>query len=225
MEIPSEEKLDPQQKEFLKPDENGQYRWDKQDIWIRGFPGSGKSIMLIYAIEKTLGKNKNARIVVITYTNSLVSDFIDGFRQKGLNVKVMTAKKFYGHPQKCDYIFCDEIQDLDLAFLQLMKKNVSCHLIVAGDENQSIYRQTIFGNTTILPVEIENNINDGFPLIYIHRLTRSLIAAINKMMPSLKIFEAKKNDSKKDVQIRICKAETEKQEVEYIIQTAKKICR
>ena len=49
--LPTEEQLDPQQKEFLKI-ENGFL--DKRNVWIKGFPGSGKSVLIVYAIKQIL---------------------------------------------------------------------------------------------------------------------------------------------------------------------------
>ena len=47
--IPTEESLDTQQKDFLKKLKDNHYVG--QNIWIKGFPGSGKSVLLVYAIK------------------------------------------------------------------------------------------------------------------------------------------------------------------------------
>jgi protein phosphatase len=56
----------------------------------------------------------------------------------------------------------------------------------------------------------------------IHRLTRSIIAAVQKLLPSMNIWGAKRDLTKQDVYIRLCEASSETEEVKYIYQEAQK---
>ena len=52
--MPTEEMLDPQQKEFLKKLKEKNYVGFNS--WIKGFPGSGKSVLLVYAVKRLLAE-------------------------------------------------------------------------------------------------------------------------------------------------------------------------
>jgi superfamily I DNA/RNA helicase len=56
----------------------------------------------------------------------------------------------------------------------------------------------------------------------IHRLTRSIITAVQKLLPSMNIWGAKRDLTKQDVMIRLCEATGEEEEVDYIYQEALK---
>ncbi len=45
--IVPEHKLDAQQREFIDS-----FDIDKQNVWIKGFPGSGKSVLLAYTLKR-----------------------------------------------------------------------------------------------------------------------------------------------------------------------------
>jgi hypothetical protein len=61
-----------------------------------------------------------------------------------------------------------------------------------------------------------------FQLNMIHRLTRSIINAVQKILPSMNIWGAKRDLTKQDVNIRLCEASSEQEEVKYIYQEALK---
>lgn len=219
--LPPEEKLDPQQKEFLKR-ENGFL--DKKNVWIKGFPGSGKSVLVAYAIKKILENPEtcNNKILLVLFTRSLVDLYKKGFKDMEKNIDVVTCPEFYRMSiDMYDHIFCDEVQDLSPAILSMFREK-SNHVVVAGDENQSIYSIEPFTKqATVVPTQIPSLINaESYSLIYIHRLSRSIIAAIQKMMPNINIFEAKRDETKKDVQIRICTSNSKKEETEYVYKEA-----
>lgn len=217
--LPSEEKLDPQQREFLRSD----YAKLK-NVWISGFPGSGKSVLIVYAIKKILADNSNAKILLIIFTHSLADQFRKGFNDLKLSVDVVTTPEFYNKRQEnYDHIFCDEVQDLCQISVNTISERGK-HIVVAGDEHQSIYEEEpYFKQPTIQSSSIPNLISgDKFSLIYIHRLSRSIISAVQKMMPEMNIFQAKRDLTKKDVQIRLCTATDTYREVEYVIKEAQR---
>lgn len=223
--LPTEEDFDPQQKDFLKELKRNNYV--NFNSWIKGFPGSGKSVMLVYAIKKLLAEkaNEKLKIVVVVFTHSMVELCKSELEELHLSgIEVLTMYQFYKPAKKWDYIFCDEVQDLTPRILLAMKQRAKSMLIVAGDTNQSIYEKDPQFNEAVLTPEETSQIIQGkdVPLLYIHRLPPSIIKAVQYMMPQMKIFEAKRDSRKKDVQIRVCKAISEKQEVEWIYQDARK---
>lgn len=122
-----------------------------------------------------------------------------------------------------DYILCDEVQDLTPRILQEMK-NRGTHVVVAGDSNQSIYdHDPQWQEATVTPSEIGRLINgEAFELGIIHRLSRSIIDAVQRFLPRMNIFSAKRDMTKSDTQIRLCEAPSEEKEVAYVIEQATK---
>ena len=205
------DKLDDDQKDFVDKEIN-----NTGNIWIQGFAGSGKSVMLIHALRKKIDKNPHASVCVVVYTHSLIDMFKTGMKELGMpNIPVMTYHAFAKSFQNYDYIFCDEVQDLPKEVLSKMKSR-SQYVYVAGDSNQSIYENTV------TPSEIGYVLNARpFVLNKIYRLTKSIIAAVTNLLPNMDIFGAKRDMSKRDVSVRLGKAYDKEDEVKYIWEQAR----
>ena len=211
------EKLDPNQKELYlrKPETN---------IWIKGFAGSGKSVLLIHKLKKILHDEPDVKVCIVVYTLSMVDLFKTGMNELGMpsTIPVITYFKFDKEPdeKKYDYIFCDEVQDLPENTLRLMNNRLSSNgkIMVAGDSNQSIYEGKVD------PQEI-GGILDGAKeesLFYVHRLTRTIMNAIQKILPSANMWGAEKEYTQPDKSIFLNKAEREENEVEFVYNEALK---
>lgn len=216
-----EDQLDPDQREFINVESK-----KSGNIWVKGFAGSGKSVLLIHSLKNVLSKEPNAKIAVVVYTHSLIDMFKTGMKELNIpsSIPVMTYIEFCDkNSQNFDYIFCDEVQDLPSRVLYAMN-NRSRKVIVAGDSNQSIYDTDPRWNEPVVnPSQVGDIINArAFSLNMIHRLTRSIIAAVQKLLPSMNIWGAKRDLTKQDVNIRLCEASSETEEVKYIYQEAQK---
>ncbi len=216
--IVPENKLDAQQRDFL----------DKVDItrnnvWIKGFAGSGKSVLLVYTIKKIISYNRSSRVILVVFTQSLVEMFKAAFKELGLSIEIETYYKFMKDNCRYDYVLVDEVQDLTPRIITEMNRRAS-HIVVAGDSNQSIYeRDPRWREATVSPSEIGNLINgDSFELGVIHRLSRSIIDAVQRFLPGMNIFSSKRDMTKSDTQIRLCEATSEAKEVSYIMDQATK---
>lgn len=217
-----ENKLDPQQREFL---ENNIGR--DRNVWIKGFAGSGKSVLLAYSIQRIISKEPNARIAVVVYTHSLVQMFREALAEKELlqGVEVYTCYSFLvevNNGNQWDYVLCDEVQDMTPRMLSAMI-NSGDRIIIAGDENQSIYAiDARYNESTLSPSETQKILNgESFSLNIIHRLSNSIIEAVKLMMiPGMDIFSAKIDMTKSDTQIRLCKADSEDEEIDYVFEQA-----
>lgn len=227
MHIPPINKLDPQQQAFLDKVstfvDNSSLSFRNQ--WIQGFAGSGKSVLLVYSAKTILAKKPNSRILVVVFTQSLVEMFKADFREIGLVNKV-TIDTFYGFMKGSshyDYILCDEVQDLTPRVIREMDTR-SSNIIVAGDSNQSIFESDPrWREATVTPSEIGRLINgDQYELGVIHRLSRSIIDAVQRFLPRMNIFSSKRDMTKEDTQIRLCEAPSEAKEVKYIMEQATK---
>lgn len=223
--MPTEEDLDPQQNEFLKKLKSNNFVGFNS--WIKGFPGSGKSVLLVYAVKRLLAAKvkKDIRVVVVVFTHSLIELCVSEFAELQLKgIEVLTMYQFLKSTGEWDYILCDEVQDLTPRILLAMKRRTKSMLIVAGDTNQSIYdKDPQFGELVLTPEETSQIVQgEDFPLLYIHRLSPSIIRAVQYMMPQMKIFEAKRDMTKKDVQIRVCRSKSEEREIDRIYQDARR---
>lgn len=216
-----EDQLDPDQKEFINVESK-----KSGNIWVKGFAGSGKSILLVHSLKSVLEKEPQAKIAVVVYTHSLIDMFKTGMRELNLpsTIPVMTYIEFVDkNSMRYDYIFCDEVQDLPSRVLYAMK-NRATKVIVAGDSNQSIYdTDPRWQEPVVDPSQVGDIINArAFSLNVIHRLTRSIISAVQKLLPSMNIWGAKRDLTKQDVDIRLCEASSEIEEVKYIYQEVTK---
>lgn len=200
------DKLDDDQKDFVDNEINS-----KGNIWIKGFAGSGKSVMLIHALRKKLDSRPNAKVCIVVFTHSLIDMFKTGMAELGMKpIPVMTYHQFKKGSENYDYIFCDEVQDLPAYVLRQMNQR-SQHVYVAGDSNQSIY------DNRVTTSEIGNIINARpFVLTRIYRLTRSIMNAVSNLLPNMDIFGSRRDMTKQDVDVRLAKAYDEDEEVKYV---------
>jgi superfamily I DNA/RNA helicase len=216
-----EDQLDPDQKDFINIEAK-----KTGNIWVKGFAGSGKSVLLVHSLRDILQSQPNAKVAIVVYTHSLIDMFKTGMRELNLpsTIPIMTYIEFVDkNSSNYDYIFCDEVQDLPSRVLYAMK-NRARKVIVAGDSNQSIYDTDPRWNEPVVnPEQIGDIINArAFSLNVIHRLTRSIIAAVQKLLPKMNIWGAKRDLTKQDVNIRLCEATSEKEEIKYIYQEIQK---
>lgn len=216
-----EDQLDPDQKEFINVESK-----KTGNIWVKGFAGSGKSVLLIHSLKNIIKQEPNAKVAVIAYTLSLIDMFKTGMKELNLpsSIPVMTYYEFVDrNNERFDYIFCDEVQDLPAKVLYAMN-NRARKVIVAGDSNQSIFDvDPKWREKVVNPNQVGDIINArAFTLNMIHRMTRSIISAVQKILPSMNIWGAKRDLTKQDVNIRLCEASSEQEEVKYIYQEALK---
>ena len=216
--LPPENELDDQQRQFI---ENVDI--DQQNVWIKGFPGSGKSVLLAYTLKKIKRKDAKAKVAVVVFTHSLIAMFKAAFAEMGIAVNIMTYYDFMRGFNSYDYVLSDEVQDMTGRVLSSMNSRAK-HVIVAGDENQSIYeKDPKFGEPTVTPSQIMAFLNTrDFELGIIHRLSSSIIAAVEKFLPNMNIFSAKRDMNKRTTQIRLCSATSMSDEVKYVMREAQR---
>lgn len=137
------------------------------------------------------------------------------------NVDIETFYSFMQSARTYDYILSDEVQDLTPSVLSAME-NRGSHVVVAGDENQSIYDiDPKYRERTVDPDQIDSILKtNDFELGIIHRLGSSIINAVQKFLPSINIFSAKKDMTKSSTEIRLCKARNSSDEAKYIMREA-----
>ncbi len=215
--IVPENKLDPQQQDFID-----KMNFEQKNIWIKGFPGSGKSVLLAYTIKKIKRQHSDAKIILVVFTRSLIAMFRAAFAEMGLSVSIVTFYEFMDSSQHYDYVLSDEVQDLVPSVLREMNKRAD-HVIVCGDENQSIFESDPkYREATVKPYQISSLLSaENYELRIIHRLTRNIITVVERFLPNMHLFAAKTDSTKVDTQVRICEADSLKEEAQYILKQAK----
>ena len=220
-----QEKLSPEQSEIM----NKVGQTNNKPIWVQGHAGSGKSVVLLYALSDFLITNRNAKVAVVVFTHSLKDLLKGGLSQipalRNRNIPVLTVYQMNRNikaGQKYDGIFCDEVQDLPIEFIRGMLQS-SKQLIIAGDSAQSIYDEDpILRLPTASMQQINNEIKpDNHVLSLVFRLTKNVLNVLQNVFSSL--LGSKTLIGKENTDIRLFKANSYDEEVEWVWKEAKLI--
>ena len=197
--------------------------------YVSGFPGSGKSVCLLYSAHAIKAVNPNASILFVEFTHSLIkmieaalNELHQKYKDLNLNtIKVVTFDDFrWKHRGHYDFIICDEVQDTSATYLNLMKQRAD-RIIVGGDPNQSIHNQLPNGD---IPIDVEGMKSILSPstseLTIIHRLNKYVINAIRAFMPEMRILAEKSSMLKKHKPVYVWKCKDDTDEVVKIMEDA-----
>lgn len=224
-----ENELDVQQRAFL----DSLFTDRNSNRFIEGFPGSGKTILLLYAVERLKRENPDVKIVFIEFTHALIDMLKAALKEmhRG-DVPVMTYYDFEwkmrGRGIVWNYVMCDEVQDVPRRVLEDMVQH-GRNIIIAGDPNQSIYDEDPQWR---LPVCTRDDINEVIfndnktldssflHLNIMHRLTRRIVDAVNSFFPEMKIMSGRSSMMKTNTQIRLWKCRDSFDEAKHIMETA-----
>lgn len=214
-----ENELDREQREFLK---NLIVRSDNEHIL--GFPGSGKTILLLYAAKKLKDQNHDAKILFVEFTHALIKMIEAAILQLPYHdINVVTYYDFFNnyYGETFDYILCDEVQDVPPKVIEKMKK-IAKRVIIAGDPNQSIYEDDPqWGLPPCTQEQLATILSpSSLPLTVIHRLSKFIINAVDKFMPNMKITSGRVSMMKTHPMIRLWKGSNQRQEVRSIMKDA-----
>lgn len=199
------------------------------NMWIAGFAGSGKSVLLVHKAIRIIERNPNAKVLFVVYTQSLVDLFKTGLATLGHNeIEVKTIYEFMDGGNVYDYILCDEVQDCTDSMISEIRSRARRNVIVAGDKFQSIYEQDVrYREPTIDPQTLSRSLSAQISeLTKIYRLTPSIIDAINCFLPSMQLaINGRPNAEKVDVSIKLCKCDSKREESIYVYNNAERYIR
>lgn len=225
--LPAENELGREQNNFL-----GKVINADQNEKITGFPGSGKTVVLLYSIVNLRKKDNNIKILIVEFTHALIKMLQAAINELSQDpkyqklhledVEIMTYYDFVKRTKtQYDCIVCDEVQDIPTTVIQCMKQRAK-RVIVGGDPNQSIYTEDPkWQMPPCTSLELDTLLNPSKTnLTVIYRLTKKIISAINSFLPSMKILEGKASMVKTNVQIRLWKSADKQQETEHIMDEA-----
>jgi len=111
--------------------------------WVKGFAGSGKTIVLTHVLKRLLAERKTLKVCFATYTHALAGMVESGLtarEAKQIEITTLTSvKKLRG---TYDVIVVDEMQDISKQQLEAIFKKTT-NLVIAADHDQRIYRFSV----------------------------------------------------------------------------------
>lgn len=194
----------------------------KTNMWLVGYPGSGKSVILTHLARKA--KMQHNKVAIVTYTKNLGDLFNTGLGELNTEgIPVMTPRQLLEKDnQHYDFIICDEIQDLSLQTLRNIK-NRCTYLIAAGDANQSIYSLDIYNRPVMKPDDPHTVLavqSQAQNIIY--RLTPSMVEAAIAICPNLEGMRSKINQTGVNTRIMRRRFSSFADEREWVYENAKR---
>lgn len=197
---------------------------------LNGFPGSGKSICLLYAVLWIKRKYPNAKILFVEFNHTLRKMIKAALAElQYQNTEVVTMYEFINHYCQCsyDYIICDEVQDIPAKVISVMNRTAKI-VIVGGDRNQSIYTEDPkWSFPPATPAELIAALSPvqttltNIGLTIIHRLGKYVVEAINRVVPGLNIMAEKISMIMKHIKPNVWECLNTEDEVEKILAEAR----
>jgi superfamily I DNA/RNA helicase len=235
----SGERLDPDQREFVDQSTH-------QKMFITGFAGTGKSVVMIHKLIEIYSGNPNAKCCIISFTHALLEMFKLGIDECGVlenrvanelnecaakngQIDLVTKYTFKNNltspnPIRYDFIMVDEVQDLCLSDIENIKQSRTRNVYFGGDSNQSIYTEdpedkepTIGENTLFEMLEVEQK-----KLVTLYRITPSILNVVKLTMPELEHkLQGTRFGHRRDADVILASASDEFDEVKYVFENAK----
>jgi hypothetical protein len=156
--------LDNEQLSFLQNVGNNR----NSNFWLKGYAGSGKSVLLIHCLLKEKERNSISRVIIVLYTHALIDMIKTGIPAQYSHTPVVTYHQFGKMNETWDLVLVDEVQDLPERIVRDLQSK-GTRVIVAGDVNQSIYED-------VCPTkQIEKILtSQSYTLGIIHRISRRI---------------------------------------------------
>jgi len=179
--------------------------------WVKGFAGTGKTVVLSRLIERVAAEHPASSLCFLTYTHALKDMVATAFHgDMARRVRVMTHKQFLSEKAACDYVFLDEVQDIPPGELLRIRAR-SKHFVIAGDPDQSIYTDGAD----------ESDINrllepDAWALVEMFRLTPKLASLARTILPSSRIVEGIHDGRTRNADVHLFRFPDESSEASWV---------
>ncbi len=183
----------------------------EQPMWVEGFAGSGKTVLLVHAIQTYVQKHPDSNVCVIVFTHALI-DLIESGIAPELRSKipVMTYLNFVNKDKNhYNLVVIDEVQDVPANILNAIRSRAD-KLLVGGDDAQSIYESGSRAE------KIESVLQpDRIKLPMVYRLTRKIINVVKNILPNNNIVTAT-SARMEDVQVTLAHADSSDAELAWV---------
>lgn len=189
----------------------------EQPEWIEGFAGSGKTVLLVHAIQSHVQMNPDSKVCVVVFTHALIDMISSGIAPEFQSrIPVMTYLHFVNKDkQQYDLVVVDEVQDVPGNILSAIRKRAK-KLLIGGDDAQSIYES---GSRV---EKIESIIQPNrikLPMVY--RLTRKIVNVVRNILPDNNIVAAI-SGRMEEVQVTLAHADSLELELAWVWHQAKR---
>jgi len=186
--------------------------------WIKGFAGSGKTIILVHVMETLKALQPTKSICFVTYTHALKDMVGSGLSDNNKSIPIFTIDAFLREGKKYSIVLADEIQDIE-AWKLTKLKSLCDRLIIAGDVEQSIYVNSVSGS------EIESLLHPiTETLTVLYRLTPPLLRIAKSILPNTSISGVFMSRLK-DTDIVLAKANSQESESKWVLERAQIIAK
>lgn len=140
----------------------------QSNFWLKGYAGSGKSVLLIHCLLKEKEAKPNSNVIIVLYTHALIDMIKTGIPVQYRGTQVVTYHQFHRMNGTWDLVLVDEVQDLPEYVVRDIHSK-GRRVIVAGDVNQSIY------DDVCETAQISDILtSQSFALGIIHRISRRI---------------------------------------------------
>lgn len=182
-----------------------------QPKWIEGFAGSGKTVLLVHAIQSYVQKHPNNKVCIVVFTHALIDLIRSGIAPELRRlIPVMTYLHFVNKDkEKYDLVVVDEVQDVPANILSAIHKRAD-KLLVGGDDAQSIYETGCRAEKIELVLQPERIM---LPMVY--RLTRKIINVVKTILPDNKIVSAT-SGRMEETQVTLAHADSSDSELTWV---------
>ena len=181
--------------------------------WVEGYAGTGKTIVLTHAVKKIRAQNRQASICFVTYTHALKDLVASGLENE--NIDIFTVDSFVSQPEKYDWAFIDEVQDITKEKIEKIQK-LSKRTIWAGDPAQSLYHKRVQQNELPKVLGAKSK-----KLKHIYRLSEKTYGIASTIYPWAKVMRGALVSVVDDVDVHLIGASTQTQEVAWVWNKAK----
>jgi len=187
----------------------------KKTWWLQGYPGTGKTMLLIHLLAEYIDAGWDCAYV--TFTHALKNLAFEALRELGHapgQLHIETVDKINVLKREYDIIFVDEVQDLTIKQITKLQ-GLATRFIYAGDLNQSIYLQAAPKSKLREILGIDKELTD------IYRMPEPVFMAANIIYPEAKIKLGAQVSKNLGASINLVAADTVASEVLWVYQRAK----
>lgn len=187
----------------------------KESWWLQGYPGTGKTMLLIHLLAEYIDAGWDCAYV--TFTHALKKLAVEAMKELGHRpgqLHIETVDKLNVLKRKYDILFVDEVQDLTVKQITKLQ-GLADRLIYAGDLNQSIYLQAAPRNN------LRNSLGKVKELTDIYRMPEAVFMAANIIYPEAKIMKGAQVTKNLGASINLVATDSVASEVTWVYQQAK----
>lgn len=187
----------------------------KESWWLQGYPGTGKTMLLIHLLAEYIDAGWDCAYV--TFTHALKKLAVEAMKELGHKpgqLQIETVDKLNVLKRKYDILFVDEVQDLTVEQITKLQ-GLADRLIYAGDLNQSIYLQVAPRNN------LRNSLGKVKELTDIYRMPEVVFMAANIIYPEAKIMKGAQVTKNLGASINLVATDSVASEVAWVYQQAK----